>query len=413
MLRSLILLLCFVLITYAWAKYAASLETFKLSEVKLKPDWYWPEPNPDHKGLPLAFTGKDHDGYVSYLSYATYMDRFSDPMGYSDYENNFAFKITFSTLLTRGVLYVDQLEGQGLMFMSLHKGRLRLTFIHNLIPQVKDISGPVNDLELHTVKVQRVPEENKINVQVDKQPVSSYALALPDSFRGGINIYLGGIPLGLKTYNKVHGEPSFIGCIHSGAVLNKGQLEPFSLYNFTIIGDVTSSCQPPTFIRLYGDGYAEAPFPGDPNPNFKFSFSFRASSPDGLLFMDLSSKSMYVAVYLKEGYLWIAINDGGLTTEKVSQGPVSDNLEHKVSVQEAGAINIVWVYIDDHQKGVKFKNRVSFVNGSRIMLGGMPGEEPYNQVAEDEKVLYQFWSGDISDVSCNGHQVSPSRFKVR
>ena len=413
MLRSLVLLLCFVLITYSWAKYVSLSETFKLSEVKPKLNWFWPEPNPDHKGLPLAFTGEDA------ISYATYMDRFSDPMGYSDYENNFSFKVTFATLLANGVLYVDRLEGQGLMFVSLHKGSLRLTFIYNenrtRIPQVKSISGPVNDLKPHTLKVQRVPEENKVNVQVDELPVISYTLTLPASFRGGINIYLGGIPLNLKTYNKVYDEPSFIGCIYKGQVLNKGQLEPFSLYNFVTTGQVESSCQPPTFIRLYGDqeGYAEAPFPGEPEPNFKFSFSFRTSSSDGLLFMDLSRKNMYVAVYLKEGYLWIAINDGGLTAEKVSQEPLNDDLVHEVSAQEAGVVSLVWVYIDDHRKGVRFKNRVPFVNGSRLVIGGMPDEEPYNQIIEDEKVLYGPLAADILNVSCNGHQLSPASFKVR
>jgi len=409
MLRSLVLLLCFVLITYSWAKYVSLSETFKLSEIKPKLNWFWSEPNPDHKGLPLAFTGEGA------ISYATYMDRFSGPMGYTDYENNFSFKVTFATLLAKGVLYVDQLEGKGLMFVSLHKGSLRLTFIHNL-PQVKSISGPVNDLKPHTLKVQRVPGENKVNVQVDKQPVTSYTLTLPASFRGGINIYLGGIPLNLKTYNKVYGEPSFIGCIYKGEVLNKGQLEPFSLYNFVTTGEVKSYCQPPTFIRLYDDlngSYAEAPFPGEPEPNFKFSFDFRTGSSDGLLFMDLSRKDMYVAVYLKEGYLWIAINDGGLTAEKVSQEPLNDNLVHKVSVQEAGAVSLVWVYIDEHQKGVKFKNRVPFVNGSHLVIGGMPAEEPYNQIVEDEKVLYSSLAADILNVTCNGHQLSPASFKVR
>ena len=412
MLRSLILLLCFVLITYSWAKYVSSSETFKLVEVNPKLDWFWSEPNPEHKGLPLAFTGCDA------ISYATYVDRFSDSMGYSDYENNFSFKVTFSTLLSMGVLYVDQLEGRGLMFVSLHQGSLRLTFIHKMITQVKSISGPMNDLKPHTFKVQRVPGENKINVQVDKQPMISYSLALPESLRGGINIYLGGIPLDLKTYNKVYDEPSFIGCIYKGEVLNKGQLEPFSLYNFITTGEVKSSCQPPTFIRLYGGsddqgGYAEAPFPGEPKNNFKFSFSFRTSASDGLLFMNLSGKSMYVAVYLKDGYLWIAISDGGLTTEKVSQVPLNDDLVHKVSVQEDAPFSLVWVYIDAHRKGVKFNNRVPFVNGSHIVIGGMPNEEPYNQIVQDEKFLYGPLATDILNVSCNDHQLNPSSFKVR
>ncbi len=414
MLRSLVLILCFVLLTYSWAKYVTLYETFELSEIKPKLNWFWSKPNPDHKGSPLVFTGGDAP------TYATYMDRFSDPMGYSDYENNFSFEVTFSTLMAKGVLYVDQLEGKGLMFVSLHNGSPRLTFVYNQgpirSPQVKTISSRVNDLKPHTLKVQRVPGENKVNIQVDDRPSTSYSLTLPSSFRGGINIYIGGIPVALKTYNKVYDEPSFIGCIYKGQVLNKGQLEPFSLYNFVTTGEITSSCHPPTFIRLYGKGptpsYAETPYPGEPASNFKFSFDFRTSASDGLLFMDMSGKFMYVAMYLKEGYLWLAVNDGGLTAEKVSQEPLNDNQLHEVSVAEAGAISVIWVHVDGHQKGVKFKNRVPFVSGSRIVVGGMPDEAPYNQILEAEKVLFEPLETDILNVTCNGRQLSPAMFKV-
>ena len=128
--------------------------------------------------------------------------------------------------------------------------------------------------------------------------------------------------------------------------------------------------------------------------------------------MDMSGKFMYVAMYLKEGYLWLAVNDGGLTAEKVSQEPLNDNQLHEVSVAEAGAISVIWVHVDGHQKGVKFKNRVPFVSGSRIVVGGMPDEAPYNQILEAEKVLFEPLETDILNVTCNGRQLSPAMFKV-
>lgn len=408
MLRQLIVILCFILTTYAWAKYTASSESFNLEKVKPNPNWYWPEPVPGNKGLPLTFIGRDP------MSYATYMDRFSDPRGYSDYENNFSFSLTFSTLLSRGVLYVDQLDRHGILFVSLHKGNLALTLIHNGIPQIKTISGLVNDLKSHTLKVQRVPGENKVNVTVDKSPVTVYLFAFPNSFRGGINIYLGCIPLSLKAYNRIYDEPSFIGCIYTGQVLNKDALESFSAYNFTTTGDVTTNCKPPTFLRLYGEGnYAEAPFPGEPMGNFNFSFSFKTSSSDGLLFIDLSDKFMYVAIYLKEGHLWIAINDGGLTAEKVSKQPLDDSRVHSVKVQEAGAVNLVWVEVDEHRTGIKFKNRHPFINGTSLVIGGLPDRGPYRLIAAEEKALYAHLAVDISNVRCNNQLVNPDSFKVR
>lgn len=408
MIRTLLVILCFVLVTYSWAKYAASLEPFDLPMVEPNKDWFWPEPNEAHKGLPLAFVG----GSTGSPEYATYMARFSDDYGYSDYEDNFSFKVTFSTLMSKGVLYVDQLEGQGLLFVSLNEGSLRFTLIHNQVPQVTTISGPLNDLGTHTLKVQRVPNESKIRVQVDQQPETAHSISIPDLLRGGINVYLGGIPISLKNYNQVYNEPSFIGCIYGGEALNKGQLEPFSLYNFTTTEQVKPTCEHPTFLRMY-HGYATVPFPGAPKGNFNFSFSFKTEATDGLLFMDLSSRFMYVAVYLKEGNLWIAINDGSLKVVKVDERPLNDNTWHQVSVQEAGAVNLVWVYVDGQRQGVTFKNRLPFVNGSEVVVGGLPDQKPYNQVVTEERSLYAPLSADIRSVSVNGQVVDLGSFKVR
>ena len=116
-----------------------------------------------------------------------------------------------------------------------------------------------------------------------------------------------------------------------------------------IHGDVTfNKCedlvqsQPITFINE--ESYVKAPR-WDASSSGTIQFQFRTNEQDGLLMFNggAADTSDFFALEILDGYLYLLLDLGsGVTKVKVTQGRVSDGLQHLVLLEHSGKTGMVF-----------------------------------------------------------------------